>query len=76
MLNMGQEDLPMTVQMGKSHEWRCVLDTARPAPKEIVGEREAPRLDTDVYTVRVRSVVVLVRDRDGDGRSARPPTPA
>ncbi len=67
MLNMGESQLPMAVQLGRASEWRCAIDTGRVAPGEIVDtetdERAAPRLTAAVRVVEARSVVVLVRDR-------------
>ncbi len=65
MLNMGEGELEMTVQVGRPGEWRRVIDTARSAPGEIVNaradERAARPLLSAVYRVDGRSIVVLQR---------------
>jgi isoamylase len=63
MVNAGADDVLFTVQEGTASEWRRVVDTGRPSPDDIVGEGEAPKLESLLHGVRSRSVVVLVRDR-------------
>jgi glycogen operon protein len=71
MINAGPEDLAFAIQEGPAADWRRVVDTARPSPGDIVADEEAPALKSSDYTVRARSVVVLVRNR-----GTRPVPPA
>ncbi|HEX7484594.1 MAG TPA: isoamylase [Vicinamibacterales bacterium] len=71
MINAGPEDLAFAIQEGPAADWRRVVDTARPSPGDLVADEEAPLLKSSDYTVRARSVVVLVRNR-----GTRPVPPA
>ena len=66
VLNMGPTALPVTLQVGLASEWRRVIDTARPAPRDIIDEASAARPvgpgdDGGIGDVESRSVVVWVR---------------
>jgi glycogen operon protein len=63
MVNGHWEDRTFTVQQGAAGEWRRVVDTAAPAPDDIAEPGAEPTLDSNVYPVRARSVVVLRRER-------------
>jgi glycogen operon protein len=62
MINGHWEDHRFTVFEGEASTWQRVVDTARPSPEDIVEPRTGPALETASYTVRARSVVVLLRE--------------
>lgn len=60
MINAWWHDLVFTVQEGRLEGWLRVIDTARPSPDDILApDEEAPLQGMD-YTVKARSVVVLI----------------
>ena len=63
MINAHREDLHFFIQEGRPEEWRRVIDTALDSPDDFCEPgREAP-LAFGSYTVKARSVVVLIRRR-------------
>lgn len=60
MINAWWHDLVFTVQEGRPGDWRRVVDTARPTPEDILAAGEEVPLQGLDYTVKARSVVVLV----------------
>jgi len=66
MINGHWEDHSFAVQEGRASEWRRVVDTARPSPEDIVEPGNEPTVETESYTVRARSVVVLRREQHAD----------
>jgi glycogen operon protein len=63
MINAHWEDRDFSVLEGQPHEWRRVVDTARPSPQDILEPGTEQRLDAARYPLRARSVVVLRRER-------------
>lgn len=56
VVNAFWEPLDFTIQA--AGQWRCIVDTALPAPDHVRSRGEAPEVGSDV-TVSARSVVVL-----------------
>ncbi|HEY3275247.1 MAG TPA: isoamylase [Syntrophorhabdaceae bacterium] len=71
MINAGEEDLRFLVQEGSAHEWMRVADTSEPPPFDIRGAGEEEPLVSLAYTVKSRSVVLLLR-RPGFSGSPSP----
>jgi glycogen operon protein len=63
MINGHWEDRVFTLPEGKPAEWRCVIDTARPSPEDILEPGREQKLEAGNYLVRARSVVVLRRGK-------------
>ena len=61
MLNAYWEPLKFTVQEGAPAEWKRIVDTYQDSPDDFVDLAAAPALSSLSYTVRPRSVVVLLR---------------
>jgi isoamylase len=61
MINAYWQDLSFRVQEGQAGAWLRVVDTALPAPNDIVEPGNEIRLEQSNYLVRTRSVVVLRR---------------
>ena len=60
MINCYWEDLAFTVQEGRADEWLRVVDTSLDSPKDILEPGGEEPIASLRYTVRARSVVVLV----------------
>jgi isoamylase len=63
MINAYWEDLEFEIQEGAAQEWKRIVDTARPSPDDF-SEHGLP-LERTKYLVSARSVVILLRPRDG-----------
>jgi glycogen operon protein len=63
MVNAHAEPLQFTVQDGAAAEWRRVIDTGRESPDDIREPGQEDPLRSGRYTVRPRSVVVLLKPR-------------
>jgi glycogen operon protein len=63
MINGHWEDRSFKVEEGQASEWRRVVDTGQPSPKDIVEPGNESKFESANYTVRARSVVVLRRER-------------
>jgi len=61
MINAYWQDLAFTIQEGTFDEWRRVADTSLESPHDIVEPGNEEALQNLHYTVRARSVVVLIR---------------
>ncbi len=61
MLNAYWEPLMFTIQEGAPAEWKRIVDTYQDSPDDFVDGAAAPALSSLSYTVRPRSVVVLLR---------------
>ena len=61
MTNAYWEDLVFTVQEGQAGQWRRVVDTALESPDDFLEPGAEMTLPAQVYRVKARSVVVLVR---------------
>ncbi|MHC5720055.1 MAG: glycogen debranching enzyme, partial [Nostoc sp.] len=60
MLNMYWEDLDFEIPSIKGRKWCRVVDTALPSPIDIAEPGEETVVSGDVYSVKERSVVVLI----------------
>lgn len=60
MLNMYWENLDFEIPPIKGRRWCKVIDTALPSPMDIVEPGEETVVSSNVYSVKERSVVVLV----------------
>lgn len=61
MINAYWEDLTFTVQEGSAREWGRVVDTSLPSPCDFSEPGQEVRLASLHYTVRARSIVILLR---------------
>ena len=67
MINLGEEAQTFTIQEwerplgGSAGGWLRCVDTWRPSPEDIAGPGQEPALDSRLYLVQPRSVVVLRR---------------
>ena len=61
MINAYWQDLPFTIQEGRADEWQRVVDTSRESPDDIVEPGNEQSLQSLNYSVKARSVVVLIR---------------
>jgi isoamylase len=61
MVNAYWENLDFTVQEGQAGEWKRVVDTSLASPFDFAAPGSEPTLNSMVYTVKARSVVVLLR---------------
>ncbi|HZY60314.1 MAG TPA: isoamylase [Candidatus Binataceae bacterium] len=61
MVNAYWENLDFTVQEGQAGEWKRVVDTSLASPFDFAAPGSEPTLTSMVYTVKARSVVVLLR---------------
>lgn len=62
ILNMSDLNTVAAIPDLPNVDWRLVVDTARPAPKDIVPPDQAVRLTADTCDVSERSIVVLEGD--------------
>lgn len=60
MINAYWHDLAFTVQEGQPGDWLRVADTALPSPADIADVGSETPLEAAVYTLRARSIVVLL----------------
>ena len=70
MINTFWEDLMFVIQEGNAGEWRRVVDTNLPAPLDFFEPGTEETLRSLNYSVKARSVVVLVRPEVKDGSVA------
>ena len=61
IMNAYWEPLTFTIQEGTPTEWKRIVDTYQDSPDDFVGPAAAPALSSLSYTVRPRSVIVLLR---------------
>ncbi|HET6370752.1 MAG TPA: glycogen-debranching protein, partial [Nitrospiria bacterium] len=61
MINASANDLEFEIQECEDGEWRRVADTALPSPDDFSEPGAEPRLKARCYTVKGRSVVILLR---------------
>ncbi len=61
MINAYWENLDFTVQEGQPGEWKRVVDTSLASPFDFAAPGTEPKLTSSTYTVKARSVVVLLR---------------
>jgi len=60
MINSHWEDHYFTIPAGPGYEWSRVVDTALPCPEDILEPGNELKMETSGYTVRARSVVILI----------------
>ncbi len=63
MINAHWEDAPFSIQKFQPGQWKLVVDTARKSPADILEPGEERPVMGPSYTVRARSIVVLLRPR-------------
>ena len=63
MINAHWEDREFTLPEGRPADWRRVVDTARPAPGDILEPGSESVVDSAVCNARARSVLVLRKPR-------------
>jgi glycogen operon protein len=74
MINLGEEEQTFSIQEwehplgGQSGGWLRCVDTWRPSPEDIAGPGQEPALDSHLYLVQARSVVVLRRPLGAQGQ--------
>lgn len=61
MINAYWENLDFTVQEGLPGEWKRVVDTSLASPFDFAAHGMEPRLTSAHYTLKPRSVVILLR---------------
>lgn len=61
MVNAYWEDLKFTIQEGQFGEWWRVVDTGLDSPGDFCNPGEEIRVNSQVYIVQARSVVLLIR---------------
>jgi isoamylase len=66
MVNAYWEDLGFQIQEGTAAEWRRVVDTSLDSPFDFLEPGDESPLRSLHYRVAARSVVILVRSKDGD----------
>ncbi len=64
MVNAESRARTFTIHDGRPGDWRRVIDTSRKSPHDILETGEEVRVRSDHYSVKARSVVVLVRLQD------------
>jgi glycogen operon protein len=60
MLNSGCQDITFRLQKGDVDTWRRVIDTSLACPDDIVEPGSEARIQSTVYVVKGRSIVVLM----------------
>ncbi|MCH2448520.1 MAG: isoamylase [Gracilimonas sp.] len=63
MINAWWNDLDFTIQEGTADDWKRVVDTSLPSPNDIAEPGGEKPIGGITYTVKARSVVVLIRKR-------------
>jgi isoamylase len=63
MINAHQEDVHFFIQEGRPEEWRRVIDTALDSRDDFCEPGREVQLAFGSYTVKARSIVVLIRAR-------------
>lgn len=61
MINAYWQDLDFTIQEGHPGEWQRAVDTSLPTPLDICEPGEEVTLQSPTYTVKARSIVVLLK---------------
>ncbi len=61
MINAYWQDLLFTIQEGAFDEWRRVVDTSLESPADILNPGHEELLPSLLYSVKARSLVVLIR---------------
>jgi isoamylase len=61
MINAHWEDRLFKLQVENAGDWKRIVDTAQPSPEDILDPGKEIPLSSGDYTVRARSVVVLLR---------------
>ena len=63
MINAHWDDAPVQIQKFQPGQWKLVVDTARKSPADICEPGDETPVMGPQYTVRARSIVVLLRPR-------------
>lgn len=63
MINAHVQKLLFTIQQGQAGEWQRIVDTSLPPPHDFSEPDAEPVLQSLTYTVKARSIVVLLRKR-------------
>jgi glycogen operon protein len=63
MINAHRKDRRFEIQEFGSGRWKLVVDTSRGSPQDILAPGQESVVSSKDYTVRARSVVVLMRER-------------
>ena len=63
MINAERQDKNFTIHVGKSRDWRRVIDTSRKSPDDFREPGKEAVIRSDHYSVKARSIVVLIRSR-------------
>lgn len=63
MVNCYWQPLDFKVQVGAAGNWKCIIDTFKASPEDVIDFDAAPVVNANIYTVRERSVVVLQRNK-------------
>jgi isoamylase len=66
MINAYWEELIFEIQEGAVHAWRRVVDTSLKSPVDFLEPGNETPLQSLYYKVATRSVVILVRNKNGD----------
>ncbi len=61
MINAYWDNLDFTLQEGQPGQWKRVVDTSLASPFDFAAPGTEPKLTSSTYTVKARSVVVLLR---------------
>jgi isoamylase len=61
MINAYTEDLRFAIQEGEPGQWQRVVDTSLSSPMDFSEDGGEPVLRSLAYTVKPRSIVVLIR---------------
>lgn len=63
MINAWWNNLDFTIQEGKPGEWKRIADTSHSSPADILQEGQEEKIENLTYTVKARSIVVLLREK-------------
>jgi glycogen operon protein len=74
MLNAHWEDREFALPEGRPDDWCRVVDTARPAPEDILEPGREAAVESAVVKVRARSVIALRKPRSRRIEAASTPT--
>jgi glycogen operon protein len=68
MINSYWEELEFHIQEGTAQEWKRIVDTGLPSPDDFSDD--GLPMKQAKYLVAPRSIVILLRDRKSDTRTA------
>lgn len=74
MLNMYWEPLRFEIPLlSPERAWRCIVDTAQPAPSEYFAPAKAPLCNAAHYLMQERSIVLLMAGERDSGSAKKKP---